>query len=77
MEKELFSQMTKIPRIRIISGFSYSGKKLRGKNVESRNKHSNIYDKFSSYKNDDCKNRAINLSFGGVKKISKESGFGY
>ena len=77
MEKELFSQMSKIPRIRMISGFPYSGKKLRGKNIESRNKHSNIYDKFSSYKNDDNKNRTLNLSFGGVKKLSKESGFGY
>ena len=36
----------------------------------------NKFGNFSLY-SDDKKNRTLNLSFGGMKKLSKESGFGY
>ena len=77
MEKELFSQMSKIPRIRLAKDISFSAKKNKGKNLDSRNKKNYIFEKFSTWKNDDNKGRTMNLSFGGMKKLSKESGFGY
>ena len=82
MEKELFSQMAKLPRIRMLSGFPNSSTRIKGSNFGSRNKRTKFLDnkigKFSSSINtDDKKNRTLNLSFGGMKKFSKESGFGY
>ena len=74
MQKELFSQMKKLPKIRMFSGISYSATKG---SIESRN--SKIYKngKFSSYNSEENINKSLNLSLRGIKKLTKESGFGY
>jgi len=80
MQKEFLSQMTKLPRIRLLSGLSYSAKKIKGRNIDNRNRNISFSDKkgnYFSYGGEDIKNMTLNLSFGGMKKIAKESGFGY
>ena len=80
MQKEFFSQMAKLPRIRLLSGLSYSAKKIKGRNIDNRNRNISFSDKkgnYFSYGGEDIKNMTLNLSFGGMKKIAKESGFGY
>lgn len=82
MQKEIFSQMAKITRMRITDGFSsYNSQKIKGKNIESRNRKTTFSNsktnKFTNYKENDNNSRTVNLSFGGMKKLSKESGFGY
>ena len=73
IQKEIFSQ----PRIRALNRISKTRKETFP--IQSRNiKELFNIQKFSSYKGENNKyRRSLNLSFVGLKKISKESGFGY
>ena len=79
--KEFFPQMTKIPRIRMLSGISYSGKKTNGRNINKnkRIRNESFFDNKDKYNfsfgGEDTNKMALNLSLGGLKR--KESGFGY
>ena len=78
MQNEIFSQMKKLTRLRSSDGF----KTISEKNItESRNKKMKFSNsktlKFGSNKEIDINHRTLNSAFGRIKKLSKESGFGY
>ena len=80
IQKELFSQMTTLPKIRMLSSYSNSTSKIMGRNKENKSRITSL-DKikkinFCTHREED-NNRSLNLSIGGIKRISKESGFGY
>ena len=78
MQKEIFSQMTKLTRMRSSGGFATISKEYT---TESRNKKITLTNrktmKFGSHQDIDNNYRTLNSSFGRIKKLSKESGFGY
>ena len=78
MQKELLSQMASLPRVRILSAYSNSAQKIRGKgrNINFNGLSTKVNNEIRYFSNED-NNRSLNLSFGGMKKYSKESGFGY
>ena len=77
IQKELLSQMTSLPRVRMLSAYPNSANKIRkGRNNNFDGTPSKVNNKIRNFSNED-NNRSFNLSLGGMKKYSKESGFGY
>jgi len=78
IQKELFSQMTSLPRVRIMSAYPNSAQNIRGKgrNTNFNGLSQKVNNEIRNFSNED-NNRSLNLSIGGMKKYSKESGFGY
>ena len=71
IQKELFSQ----PKLRVLNEISKTKDTIP---IRNQNKLFTNIEKFSGFKGENKVKSSLNLSIGGgVKKISKESGFGY
>ena len=78
MEKELYSQMKKLSRLRMLNELPHSSTCLKDHKMQSRNKNTLAWGSKTGNKGDDFRNSSLSLSFlGGIKKLAKESGFGY
>ena len=72
MQKELLSQMASLPRVRILSAYSNSAQKIRGKgrNINFNGLSTKVNNEIRYFANED-NNRSLNLSFGGMKNLSQ------
>ena len=70
--------MASLPRVRIMSAYPNSANQIKGmgRNKNSNGLSSKVNNEIKNFSNEDD-NRNLNLSIGGMKKYSRESGFGY